>query len=482
MPHDVGNKRAQGILCETTTYATLWKGDGVTMIQTRKAPHTHTMVLAAALVLLGCGERQAHEASGTVAFRLASRPEAAAPVTARSAGDSTILSLGRDTIIIRRAELVLKDILLAPVESGECDPEEEEEACSPIATGPVLVQLPLNQRTGAPVTATVPAKKYIVFHFAFYVPDADRDREFLTAHPTPAGASVHVEGTYSRSGMRTPFVYTAAFGEEHETGLLPVVSVAADSTTNLTLRLNLSTWFLNAEKTAFIDPATAGAGGPNQQLVHDNIRTSVAAFRDDDFDGLDDQETTIGMKSYSSPWPAAQASTQLEGTEEHSVRSGTRPCRDGLPHLTGDSIGPLRLEESLADLRRECPSLWFAWDTDPDGFAVPAVVARLGPALVTALLTDTLPTATVRQVTVTDARPRTKEGFGVGSTLGELQHAYGTPGASEPGCVLSVWFPNRPGLAFRMAFPTAARRECGGLSEPPLPPELRVAAVLLVPT
>lgn len=362
---------------------------------------------------------------------------------------------------------MVKDLLLAPVESGECDPEEEEEECAALADGPVRLSLPLNERTGPPITATVRAAKYIVFHFAF-LPEG--------------GTSVRVEGTYSRAGKRTPFVYTAAFSEEHETGFLPAVTVAADSTTSVTLRLNLSGWFLNAEKKALIDPATANEGGPNRQLVHDNIRTSVAAFRDEDFDGLDDQEAAISLQSYRSPWPAAQASTQLEEQDPHSVRTATQPCRDGLPHLTGDSIGPFRIDESLADVRRECPSLWFAWDMDPDGFAVPAVVARLGPSLVTALLTDTLPTATVRQVTVTDAAPKTREGLGVGSTLAELQKAYGAPAAAEPGCVLRIWFAKQPGLAFRMEFPPQAKRECGGLSEPPLPPALRVAAVVLVPT
>lgn len=443
------------------------------MIQTRNAWATPTGILVVVLALAGCGERRAHEASGTVALRLATRPEAPAPVTARSAGDSTILSLGRDSIIIRRAELMVKDILLAPIESGECDPEEEEEECAAVETAPLRLPLPLNERTGPPIKAAVRAAKYIVFHFAFSVPEAGQNA---------AGASIRVEGTYSRAGKRTPFVYTSALSEEHETALLPGVTVAADSTTSMTLRFNLAAWFLNAEKKALIDPATANAGGPNQQLVHDNIRMSIAAFRDENFDGLDDAETTISLQSYKSPWPAAQASTELTAMVDQSVRAETRPCRERLPHLTGDSIGPFRLEESLADLRRDCPSLWFAWDTDPDGFAVPAVVGRLGPTLVTVLLTDTLPTATVRQVTVTDARPKTKEGLGVGSTLAELKQAYGAPDAAEPGCELRVWFPKSPGLAYRMEFPAGAKRECGGLSEPPLPGVLRVVAVVLVPT
>jgi hypothetical protein len=46
--------------------------------------------------------------------------------------------------------------------------------------------------------------------------------------------------------------------------------------------------------------------------------------------------------------------------------------------------------------------------------------------------------------------------------------------------VLRVWFDSRPGLAFRMEYPPAARRDCGALSEAPLPPDLQVASVILV--
>ena len=112
---------------------------------------------------------------------------------------------------------------------------------------------------------------------------------------------------------------------------------------------------------------------------------------------------------------------------------------------------------------------------------MPTIAARLGGAIVTALLTDTLTTGTVREVVLAQAGPRTDQGVGVRSTLAELERAYGAPGASEAGCVLQIWFTSLPGLAFRMGVPTSRRRECGGLSEPPLPENLRVASVILVP-
>ena len=39
-----------------------------------------------------------------------------------------------------------------------------------------------------------------------------------------------------------------------------------------------------------IDPSTALADGPNEELVEDNIEASFEAFEDDDEDGEDDED------------------------------------------------------------------------------------------------------------------------------------------------------------------------------------------------
>ena len=414
--------------------------------------------MAAALVtLLGCAERHP---SGTVAFQLASRH-----VAMPGLSDSTIVALGRDSIIIRSAQVVLTEIQLAPTGSGDCDPEEaEEERCAQLEVGPALITLPLSDRAVTLATVPVSVGTYIVFHFALFPPDSGPD----------AGTSVRVQGTFSRAGKRAPFVYSSDFQEQHETGLLPPLAVHAGDTAHVTLRLDVATWFVSADKATLIDPATANRDGPNRALVHDNIRTSVAAFRDDNQDGFEDGVDD----AFVSPWPAG-----LDSAATMSLR----PCRRQVPRITSDSIGPFRMDQSVSELERQCsptarpPQLRYGWQPDPDGFAVPTVTARLGKALVTALLTDTLPSATVREVVLADAGPSTVHGVGVGSTLRELQRAYGTPGASESDCVLRIWFTSLPGVAFRMEFPGRERRECGGLSETPLPPDLRVATVVLVP-
>jgi hypothetical protein len=420
-----------------------------------------------ALGALACGERP--HPTGSVALQL-------------TGGQGALVTRGRDSILVRRAELVLSEIQLAPRGSGECDPEEkEEEACTELEMGPVLLTLPLDTSKTTIATVPAPVDTFIVFHFALYRPDSSKDAAFLATHPEFAGTSIRVQGTYSRAGKRSDFVYASGFTEQHEAALEPQVEVVADSTLNLTLRFAVANWFLNADKTALINPATAKAGAPNQDLVHDNIRMSVAAFG-----GSLDSTIVAGGPS---PWPAVPDSigktsdgkTQAVNAKATVTASTVPRCRSDAPRITSDSIGPFRLDASLSDLQRACPGLRYSWTSDPDGYPVPTAAARLGAATITAWFTDTVPGATVREVSVERTGPKTAEGLGVGSTFRDLQRAYGAAGASEPDCVLRVWFAGLPGVAFRMTFPQREQRECGGLTEEPLPPDLRVASVILVP-
>jgi hypothetical protein len=74
-----------------------------------------------------------------------------------------------------------------------------------------------------------------------------------------------------------------------ENDLVPPVTVGAAGTADLTLLVDISTWF-NSAGSALIDPATANVGGVNELLVRGNIRTSFKAFEDDNHNGEDDHD------------------------------------------------------------------------------------------------------------------------------------------------------------------------------------------------
>jgi hypothetical protein len=178
-----------------------------------------------------------------------------------------------------------------------------------------------------------------------------------------------------------------------------------------------------------------------------------------------------------SPFPADRDTAPLA----HAL-GATAPvvpsCGAAVPQITAESIGPFRPGMTLAELVRRCPRLLYGWVMISDGYAVPTVAARVGGATVTAYANDSSAEAMLNRIELVGRGPRTREGVGVGSTLAELERQYRAAQASESDCHLQVWFDARPGLAFRMADP--AGRECGGFSEPPLPPEVRVVAVILV--
>jgi hypothetical protein len=99
-----------------------------------------------------------------------------------------------------------------------------------------------------------------------------------------------VTGWYRAAGAaeRTRFVYTTDVNKEQEIQLVPPLDLTADGPANVTIRIDVATWFLNESATGLVDPATANQGGANEGVVKNNIEQSIEAFHDDDSDGLDD--------------------------------------------------------------------------------------------------------------------------------------------------------------------------------------------------
>jgi len=206
-----------------------------------------------------------------------------------TAGDTTIVALGNDTIIIRSVELVLREIELKRVEAPGCDSVTGNDDCEEFETDPVLVALPLGSTaTATMVSVNAPAGLYDELEFEVHKPESSDDAAFIAAHPDFDGVAVRVTGTYSQAGSRSDFTFTSDLNADQEILLSPPLTVSDGVPTNVTLRVDIGSWFLNAGGTALVNPASANKGQPNESVVKDRIQASIDAFRDDDHDGHDD--------------------------------------------------------------------------------------------------------------------------------------------------------------------------------------------------
>jgi len=246
----------------------------------------------AALVLAAaCQQTTAPAASGRMKVAFSARP---APAAAGAAGITSMVAMGADTLlsvgdtlVIDTVEVVLRKIELKRVDGSACDTlmsdEGREDGCEEVEAGPVLVNLPLGDTAAQMFSVNIPVGSYDAVEFQVHVPSGDsRDQAFVAAHPAFTGSSIRVVGTFNGKA----FVFTSALTAEQELELSPPLTVSDTGASALTVRADVSKWFLNG--TALVDPSTALAGGANEGLVRDNIRASFRGFHDGNDDGLDD--------------------------------------------------------------------------------------------------------------------------------------------------------------------------------------------------
>ena len=250
-----------------------------------------------AVILVACTDSTG--GAGRLSFNLSSvRPTAPAASAASgataspsvvTAGDTTMIALGNDTIILRSVELVLRKVELKRVEAAGCDSVEGNHDCEEFETGSMLVVLPLGTTAiDAVVSVNAPAGTYDRLEFKIHKPESSDDAAFIAANPTFDGISVRVTGTFSHAGTRSDFTYTSDLDASEEVFLATSLTVTDGQPANVTLRVDVSSWFLNAGRTTLVNPATANKGQASEGVVRDNIEGSFDAFRDDDHDGHDD--------------------------------------------------------------------------------------------------------------------------------------------------------------------------------------------------
>jgi hypothetical protein len=249
-------------------------------------PNLNTLPRLAVLALVasGCGDAGGPSAPGQLGFNLATHASpAVAGAAASISGTPETFTDGTNTLVLNKVELVISRIELHRAGVGECGDLANDD-CEELELGPILADLPLGT-AGAARTFSVQIAPgtYDKLELKIRVPSSGSDAGFRQANPGLENASIRVTGTYNG----TAFVYTSNLEAEMEFGLEPPLTSSENSATDLTLLVDLEKWFRD-QGGALIDPVTANPGQPNEALVVQSIKTSLAAFEDDDRDGADD--------------------------------------------------------------------------------------------------------------------------------------------------------------------------------------------------
>jgi hypothetical protein len=246
-------------------------------------------VLAAGAVACSSSTGPGAGADGTVSLSFTTRP-ATSSAQFSSAGmmDDTIIS-GGDVIVITRAQIVLREIELKRQDDDGCESlgMHDDDGCEEFSTGAMLVDLPLNGQVATAITIAPDTGVYDEVDFELHKPEDDTaaDSAFLAQHPDFTGVSIRVQGTFNGEA----FTFESDLNVEQEHHLSPPLVVTDTTTaTNVTLSVEIATWFRNGA--SLVDPRTANKGGQNEGLVKENIKTSFRSFEDHDRDGDDGDE------------------------------------------------------------------------------------------------------------------------------------------------------------------------------------------------
>ena len=247
------------------------------------------LTLALALVggIAGCSDSSSNPSSGPqMSFNLATRAAGAAPAPGITLAPPDTIIQGSDELVINKVEVVLREIEFERENDDSCDDlAVNHDACEEVKAGPVLLDLPLGVGAQHKFTVSVDTGTFDQLKFEVHKPEDSgdaADQAFLAAHPDFAGISIRVTGTWNGA----PFTYTSDLDASQEGELSPPLVVTETTAAEVTLKVDVGSWFQNGG--ALTDPATAGAGGPNESVVSNNIKSSFEVFEDEDHDGEHD--------------------------------------------------------------------------------------------------------------------------------------------------------------------------------------------------
>jgi hypothetical protein len=233
---------------------------------------TRTLSAIGAMAVLGCGDATGPNAGqGTVRFTIAAGLPAGGPGLAPET-----FTLGGNTLVIDRVQIVLREIELERVDDDDCDSSGPGNDCEELEIGPVLVDLPLGGGSARQFEVAVDTGRFKEIEFEIHKPESSGDAAFIQQNPAFAQISIRVTGSYNGA----PFTYTSDLDVEQEIEFDQPVEIRGGAATTLTLSVDIRTWFLNEAKTTFVGPSTANKGQPNEGLVKSQIERSFHADED----------------------------------------------------------------------------------------------------------------------------------------------------------------------------------------------------------
>lgn len=201
---------------------------------------------------------------------------AAVPITVQNGGNTLVIDQVR--VVLAEIELKLPDAECSGSGSGSSGRGND---CAEIELDPRLIDVPLAGTVTLDLGVLVPAGTYRELEFKIENVDDDTGPEgaLLRANPDIRGASIRVDGTFNGQ----PFTFKSALEAEIESEFNAPLVVSAENPLNLTISIDVASWFKGAGGTV-IDPSNA----LNALQIGQNIRASFAAFEDDDRNGIED--------------------------------------------------------------------------------------------------------------------------------------------------------------------------------------------------
>jgi hypothetical protein len=205
------------------------------------------------------------------------------------ANGGIVVTNGGNTLEIDSVKVVFARVVLYKATDTACGDDEHNDAadaqCTELKSGPILVDFPLTP--GAQTLFSVPAPLGTYAGMKLHVhnpslglsgPDV---QAFVAAHPEFANKSIRVVGKFNGAD----FVWTGDPVALMEQAFVPPLEVSDANGLSLTLKVDVASWFTNAETGALLDPHTT-----YYPTIAANIAHSFHTFQDEDHHGDDDHQ------------------------------------------------------------------------------------------------------------------------------------------------------------------------------------------------